>query len=222
MKKSLLTLALVAGFSLSAGAHQVWLEREGSVAKVYYGHWSHDFMEKRSGKRLGEIKGKEVLPQGALQKSEPLEDGIELKLGKVKDIALIEALDPRKGKMVETIIRTTFLARHGRSETKALMELDLVPQSAEGNTFTLLFRDKPLARTKVTIYAPHKWSKSLMSDDEGKVTIQTPWKGMYLMEASYMDEAKGVVNGKEYEKSNYVMTLVFVNESGIAWAEPAK
>lgn len=219
MKKVLGALALVAGFSLTAGAHELWMERDGSEAKVYFGHWSHNFKELRSKERLNIIKAETILPKEALKSKEMVEDGIALKLQNKGDVALIETLEPRKGRNVETIMRPTFLARNGRSEAKSLMELDLVPEAPNANSFTLLFRGKPLAKTKVTLYAPHKWSKSYMSDEAGKITIQTPWKGMYLASAHHVDETKGEVNGKAYEKSNYIMTVVFVNEAGIPWEE---
>ena len=56
MKKSLLTLIAIVGLSVPLSAHQLWLEREGSVMNAYFGHWPN-FKEKEEGERLMAVAG---------------------------------------------------------------------------------------------------------------------------------------------------------------------
>jgi len=72
-----------------------------------------------------------------------------------------------------------------------------------------MLNGKPLAKSKVVLTAPNTWSKSFMSDEVGKVTLQTPWLGNYVAQLDYTDKSKGEADGKTYEQTNYVMTLHF-------------
>ena len=208
MKKQFLALAVFVGFSMPLAAHQLWLEREGSVMNAYFGHWPN-FKEKEEGERLKAIKGVEITPKEAYLKTVRQSDHIEVFVNKIGDIGLTEAMEPRKGKMVDFTVRTIFLAREGRSESKTLLELDMVPEAPNSNTFTLMLNNKPLPKSKVVLTAPNTWSKNFMSDEAGKVTLQTPWLGDYVAQLDYTDKTKGEVNGKSYEQTNYIMTLHF-------------
>ncbi len=216
MKKGLIGLALGCALALSAQAHQVWMEREGDVIKAYFGHWSHDLIEEK-GKAFDNVKLDKFLPEGSFKKSERLQNHVRFDLSKVGDTAIIEAMPVRKSKLTNKATQYTFLAREGRREVKSLTILDLVPDKAGGDTFTVMFDGKPLPRVDVTLYAPHKWSKTFKSNDEGKITILTPWKGMYLAEVNHTDEDKGVMGDQEYDERVYIYTLVFKTEKGIDW-----
>ncbi|MBE0495692.1 MAG: DUF4198 domain-containing protein [Campylobacterales bacterium] len=213
MRKVSAILAVCVGLALPAMAHQLWLERDGDVVKEYFGHWPN-FKENSDGKRLEAIKGTDVSPKGVLSKTERAFDHNVLHVNKAGDIGVIEAMEPRKGKLVEFIVRTLFLARHGRSESITLLALDLVPTAPNANTFTLMLEGKPLPATPVKVISPTSWSKTFRSDLDGKVTIETPWKGDYVAEVSYTDKTKGEVDGKPYEQTNYIMTLFFTTNEG--------
>lgn len=208
MKKSLVALMAIIGLSAPLAAHQLWLEREGSVINEYFGHFPN-FKEKEEGERLKAIKGVSLSPKDAYLKTVRQNDGIQIFVNKIGDIGVTEAMEPRKGKFVDFTVRTIFLAREGRSESKTLLELDMVPETPNGNTFTVMLNGKPLAKSKVVLTAPNTWSKSFMSDEAGKVTLQTPWLGNYVAQLDYTDKTKGEADGKTYEQTNYVMTLHF-------------
>lgn len=208
MRKQILTLAVLVGFSMPLAAHQLWLEREGSVINTYFGHWPN-FKEKADGKRLDAIKGFDISPKEAYLKTVRQDDHVEVFVNKVGDIGLTEAMEPRKGKMVDFTVRTIFLAREGRSESKTLLQLDMVPEYPNSNTFTLLLNNKPLPKSKVVLTAPNTWNKNFMSDEAGKVSIQTPWLGDYVAYVEFTDKTKGEVGGIGYEQTNYILTLHF-------------
>ena len=208
MKKQMLTLAVLVGMSMPLAAHQLWLERGGSVINEYFGHWPN-FKEKEEGDRLKAIKGVDISPKGAYLKTVRQSDHVEILVKTIGDIGLIEVMEPRKGKFVDFTVRTIFLAREGRSESKSLLELDMVPESPNSNTFTVMLNGKPLPKSKVVLTAPNTWNKNFMSDEAGKVSIQTPWLGSYVAQVNFTDKTKGEVGGKVYEQTNYIMTLHF-------------
>ena len=71
----------------------------------------------------------------------------------------------------------------------------------------------PLPKAEVTVYGPPKWKRVLTTDDEGRVTISTPWAGRYIVEAIHMDDKPDGVSVQERE----VATLSFVMTKGIQW-----
>ena len=194
----------------SATAHNVWLERDGDgPARVYFGHIGG--MLEQHGGRLDIIKAEEVLfPQGVVISHARLTDHISIKLRGEGDVALVEAMTPRKSRTAEEIVRTIFLARAGRSETKPLLALDLVPEISEGNVFTLLCDGKPLAATKVKVYDPDYKEQTYMTDDSGQVTLETPRPGRYIALAAQILDQGGEVNGAGYQQTRYSMALSFM------------
>ena len=62
-------------------------------------------------------------------------------------------------------------ARWGRTETKAEMDLELVPEKANGDRFTLLFKGQPLADNDVMLITPKNKAQQLKTDDKGLVEL---------------------------------------------------
>jgi hypothetical protein len=209
MKKNIVGILVVLGFATQVFAHQLWLEREGNVLKEFFGHFPH-FKEKDSGKRLKAIKGINLTPKEAYVATKRSVDHLDVTIKSKGDIGITEVMSPRKGKFVDFIVRTIFLAREGRSETKDLLALDLVPKNPESNTFIIKINKESLPKSRIKVIAPNGWSKSYMSNISGEVTIQTPWKGDYVVQSNYTDKTKGKADGKAYEQTNYVMTIHFV------------
>jgi hypothetical protein len=212
MKKILLTVFITLSFATQIFAHQLWLERSGETLKAYFGHFPN-FKEKESGKRLKAIKGLKLNPQSTYVSTKRKSDHIEITVNTQKDIALIEKMSPRKGKFVDFTVQTIFLAREGRKENKDLLYLDIVPESPNSNTFFLKLNKEVLPKMSLSVVAPNGWSKKFKSDKFGKVTIETPWKGDYVASLKYTDKTPGKADGKDFEQTNYVMSLHFnVNE----------
>jgi hypothetical protein len=133
-------------------------------------------------------------------------------------VVLVEdSLSPRDDKKAGGKTKTVFHAKAGRTEVKPRLEFELVPVSAESNQFVLLFDSKPLAKTEVIVYGPPKWSKSFRTDESGRVTVETPWNGRYVIETEYIAEEPGATNGEQYDRLRHVFTLSFLASGGIAW-----
>lgn len=206
--KKILVATAVLLSTLSVQAHQLWLERDAQTVKEYFGHFPN-FKENEEGKRLGAIKGLVMNPKEAYVSTKRAHDHIEVKTNTQNDVAMIEEMSPRKGKDVDYIVRTIFMAKEGRTNTNALLPLDLVPTKANSNEFTLLMDGKPLTRTVVNVTARNGWSKKLRTDVKGVVSIDTPWAGDYVASATHVDKKEGEKDGKAYKETKYVMTLHF-------------
>lgn len=215
--KKLLSAVCAASLGLSSlMAHALWVEKEGDATKVFFGDWDKNSKE-LTGKRLDNVKAEIVLPQGLGTETSREYDHILIQTKHAGDVAVIEPIAPRKSRLADTVGRTVYMGRAGRSERSVLLPLDLVPLSAQSNEFTVMLDGKPLPRASVTLWAPPKWSITLRSDDAGKVIFKTPWKGQYLAQVLHTDETKGEIDGVAYDQTTYAMSLNFSVEKGIDW-----
>jgi hypothetical protein len=221
MFRSKLIIAVVT-FSASllasiVNAHYVWLERDGEgVARVYFGEWQLDIREKTGG-LLDRIKAPRAFVASASQDL-PIQrrnDHLEIASKGAGDLRLVESgIAPREDKEKGGTTRTIYYARAGRSETAAKLDLELVPTTSNGNTFALLFRGAPLAKTAVTVYGPPKWEKPLDTDEQGRITVSTPWSGRYVLEVVHFEPKPGEAGGEKFDRSRHIATLSFVNAKG--------
>lgn len=210
MKKPLFSLAILAAaafvFSGAAHAHFVWLEpAAGGEAKAYFGEWADDLRETESGhlKLVSAPRG--IAADGKETPATRHADHFVVKADASGDARLVGAYVSDKG------VASLYQARTGRTETVARHTLELVPQAANSNSFTLLLAGKPLPKAEVVVFGPPKWEKKFTTDDAGKVTLQTPWPGQYVVEVNHTDkDGKGTWDGKPYTQTRHVATLSFV------------
>jgi hypothetical protein len=213
-------LALGLPLALPAAAHQLWLEREGDAARLYFGEPVENQRE-RTGGLLDRIPNPKVFvadPASPLPAQRQADHfAIALPRG-AGDVRMIEDGLPPFGRPGAEKVKSVMLAREGRTETRQAMELELVPVAAGGNDFVLLLQGKPLARTEVTLVAPPRWERRLRTDEAGRVSFETPWAGRYVAEAVHVMDSPGGSGDGAYAKIRYVSTLSFTAEKGIAWA----
>jgi len=93
------------------------------------------------------------------------------------------SVPPREDKEKSGITKTIYYAKAGRAETAAKLDLELVPTTANGKSFVLLFLNAPLRKAELTIIGPPKWEKPLVTDEQARVTLPTPWAGRYVLES---------------------------------------
>lgn len=207
----------------TALAHQLWLERDGDTARLYFGEPVENLRE-RSGALLDRITGPRIFvasPSATLPLTRR-EDHIAATLpAGAGDIRMIEDSIPPFGRAgAPDRLRAVMLAREGRSETRAVMDLELVPVTANGNEFTLMLRGQPLPRAEVTLVAPPRWERKLRTDAQGRVTFETPWAGRYVAEAIHTENLPGGSGEGAYTRLRHVSTLSFTVAEGIAWTGP--
>jgi hypothetical protein len=219
----LLTIAALLPTVTAVQAHFVWIERDGDgVSRAYFGEWADDIREKAGG-LLDRIKS----PRAFLtdpSRTLPLErraDHLEITGAGAGDVRLVETgLAPRDDTRAGGKTKTVYHAKAGRRDTQAVLGLELIPMALNSSTFTLLLYGQPLAKAEVKVFAPPKWEKSFRTDDQGRVTLQTPWAGRYVVEVVYMEEKPGEDRGEAYNRLRHVSTLSFVVDEGIAWTAP--
>jgi Domain of unknown function (DUF4198) len=215
------TAILILSLINTAHAHYVWLERDGEgSAYAYFGEWVDDIREKAGG-LLDRIKAPLAF-LGASTTPLPIkrhDDKLEITVSGKGDIRLVEnGVPPRDDSEKGGITRTIYYAKTGRSETAAKLDLELVPTAAEGSTLVLLFHGAPLAKTEVTLIGPPKWEKHLTTDEQGRVTLPTPWSGRYVLEVTYFDAKPGGSGNDKFDRTRHITSLSFVQRDGQAWS----
>jgi uncharacterized GH25 family protein len=219
-----LVIGAVLSITSAANAHYVWLERDGEgQARAYFGEWAEDIREKAGG-LLDRIK----TPRAFLGSSDdPLpikrhENNLEIMVQGRGDLRLVEnGIPPREDKEKGGKTRTIYYAKSGRSETAAKLDLEFVPTTANSNKFVVLFNGQPLTKAELTVYGPPKWEKKLTTDEQGIVTVPTPWAGFYVLEVVYFDETAGDLSNTKFDRTRHISSLSFVSTGGQPWrAQP--
>jgi hypothetical protein len=212
-KKSLLTLAL-ASAALGAQGHQLWLERDaGGPARVYVG--DADGAPDR-GEEVAQLAATTQVFTTDRRRPARLavkEDHLEAAVEGAGDVRLYndQVWKPWKTKDGK-VQAAVFNSRAGRSDTSAVLDFELVPVTANGNTFTLVFKGQPQADAKVTVVTPDKWTKGFRTDKAGRVEVPVKDKGRYILISAHSADAAGDVEiaGQKVQKLSYTATLSFV------------
>jgi hypothetical protein len=178
--KLFLTTALLLFFVDVLQAHYVWLEYDGNgPARAYFGEWVDDLREKAGG-LLDRIKAPRAF-LGASNDSLPIkrnENNLEIAVKGRGDLRLVEnSMPAREDKEKGGRTKTIYYAKAGRSEVISKLDLEFVPTVANGNTLVLLLFGSPLPKAELMIIGPPRWEKPLTTDEQGRVTIPTPWAG---------------------------------------------
>jgi hypothetical protein len=219
MLRHLTLAAILLLYSASAQAHYIWLERDGAVARAYYGEWSDDVRE-RTGGLLDRILAPEAYHASREAKLTVArrEDHLEIALAGASDVRLVvDALNPYADKQNGGKTRPMLHARTGRAETEGKLMLEFVPVAPNSSTFALLLRNAPLPKVEVTVYGPPKWSKALHTDEQGRINVPTPWAGRYIIEVVHFEAQPGGSGDGAYERIRHVSTISFETTTGIAW-----
>lgn len=226
MKKILNTLlaASLLAVAGSALAHAVWLERDAKGINLYYGEYDEAKRESSPG-RLDDIGTPRFYVQGAVVDGQKGAGGWHLaspsKAGDVRAEALdMPVRDWRKQGI--GIVKPLFFARLADSPTaqKPASLLDIVPTGKPGQ-FQLSLAEKPLASVKVVVVAPNGWLREAKSDAEGLISVDMPWRGVYVLEATHVTPEAGEFNGVAYEAKRMRATLSYRQAKGPATFAPA-
>jgi hypothetical protein len=103
-----------------------------------------------------------------------------------------------------------YQARWGRSETKADLDFELVPTEAGGNTFQLMWMGSPVKASYVRVSTSAGWSKTLDPNEDGSVTLDTPFPGLYVLQLTARASGWAEIDGKRYTDVRHTATLSFV------------
>ena len=216
MKKLVYGVLTSAILLSSASSHEIWIEKDKkNEANIFFGEFADG--QKEGAKFLDRLKVDTFYPKDIVKNITRKENSIVVGLSKDSDLVLVEVGEPRLNKNTQVTARKISYAKTGRTNTDTLANFDLVPVEKNSNTFKLLFDKKPMSKTKVTVVSPTKWEKSFYTNEQGEVTISTPWIGTYLLETSFEDNSKGEVDGKSFDKTIHAMTYTIKVEQGLPW-----
>ncbi|MEM8901037.1 MAG: DUF4198 domain-containing protein [Bacteroidota bacterium] len=85
------------------------------------------------------------------------------------------------------------------TDNKAGITLKNLPSSDEKVQLQVLFKGEAMAETEVKVFLADQWSKTLKTDEDGKVAFGLPWDTDYLVEVTTEERVPGTYNGEEYE-----------------------
>ena len=221
MRFALAVIALVAFLVARADAHYVWLEQEGNgPVRAYFGEWVDDIHEKAGG-LLDRIKSPRAFV-GASTDALPIRrntDNLEITMKGGGDLRLVEdTAAPRDDAEKGGKTRTIYYAKLGRSETAHKLDLELVPTTPGANAMVLKFRGEPLGKTELTVIGPPKWEKHLTTDEQGRITVPTPWAGRYVLEVTHFEQKPGEFGNDKFDRTRHITSLSFVQRDGQRWA----
>lgn len=102
-----------------------------------------------------------------------------------------------------------YQARFGRHETKAVNDLELVPTEPGGKTFRLIWKDIPVAASQVNVSTSDGWIRTLKPAEDGSVTLDTPFPGLYILEVTARVNGSMTYQGRKFEDVRHTATLSF-------------
>jgi hypothetical protein len=222
------SVVLSLALSAPAAAHQVWIERAASGAKLYFGEFADNLHEVSPGYLDQLVRPTASLLTAAGEKPVPVtkqRDGYAIagRPAKGESLIVVDAAYPMiEGKEGEKPIRTAWTpaARIVGSLAAQVpkLVLDIVPTGVTGE-FQIFFRGAPLADAELTLTASSGWSRQANSDAAGKVRFSLPWKGTYGLLVRHKDSAPGsrtTDKGAEpYDRASFGTTLTFTTTVGL-------
>jgi hypothetical protein len=210
--RPIVALALVTTATISAVAHEVWIERDGTgVARVYKGPIEGPAPE--SGEKIDTLEGVAVFKQSrqAAASLTRKDDHFEANVSGEGDVRFFtdQIWKPWKnndGKMEAAI----FTGKAGRKETRPVLDFELVPIATDSDIFTVLYKGEPLAAKTVTVVTPSKWQKGFVTDENGRVHVPVQEKGRFILMSNHDVSANREIAGIQVTELSYITTVSFV------------
>lgn len=152
---------------------------------------------------VGLVAPRAYLAGGADLLMTVMDDAFSIAVPAPGDVRLVASRDDGNG------ILTYYQARHGRSETRARNDLELVPTTPGGNTFRLMWKGSAIAAVRVNVETSAGWRRTLTPGKDGTVTLSTPFPGLYVLEVTAKINGAVSLNGKQYQDVRHTATLSF-------------
>lgn len=207
--------------SFPAAAHYLWIEQDKARhAQLYFGEFQEEIREETGG-RLDEIKAPHAWELDAQNMRRTIEvirqsNHFDLDVANSAPSLIAEELTYEVKDWTQYgygVVKPMFYARMGspasHSGSKPELVLDILSEAGARNTFTVYFKNVPLAKAKIMVYAPNLWMQEHRSDENGKVKIATPWPGLYVLEVIHTEKQPGEFQGKKFSAVRHRATLSF-------------
>lgn len=193
------SLALCA---VAAQADYVWIERSDANSAVVH---------------AGQLDG-ERRAAGPVEQADLRSGGEQAAIELDGDRLVVSGLEEGKDVRVRTWaeqgegVLMYYQARHGRNETAAELDFELVPTEPGGNTFRLMWMGTPVKATYVRVSTSEGWTRLLTPAEDGSVTLTTPFPGLYVLQLTAKASGWAEVGGKRYKDVRHTATLSFTVE----------
>ncbi|WP_437397145.1 DUF4198 domain-containing protein [Flagellimonas lutimaris] len=226
MKKLIATLLLITLPILSASAHYLWIETNGTgtlgqtqEVRVHYGEYTYGVIEKVEGKAFPSVSKFTlwvIAPDGTktalkttakedhyLASFTPSQNGVYTIALNNNEIDVIDYTQYDFG-----IFKTHY---HSTAKVQVVTDGDTITVNPEGIVvkqlkndgkeikLQVLYKDEPIAKNELKVYVSDLWSKTLYTDDNGEVSFALPWDSKYIVETTTKEEIPGSYNGEDYE-----------------------
>lgn len=208
---AILLLGLLALFQATmAQAHFIWLEQAEGQTKLFFGEYEGGLREKTGGKLdmiatpVATTLDNKVLPVATKRadnyiviESSTHQPILAHELGmKVKDLT----------KYHYGIVKPMYYARSGSGNVEAASNHAFDIQPLGNNKVRIQLNGKPLAKAKLKVIAPNQWLQELDADENGEVSYNMPWAGLYVLLSIHLEPSKGNYQGDAYEYIRHVST----------------
>ena len=190
----------LAALSSVAHADYVWLERDANGAPHAY---------------VGELAADKQPPASVTAPRAYLADGKDLPVSAVEQALVVDTSAIGDVRLVtsrvgEKGVLNYYQARYGRSETKAVNDLELVPTEPGGNTFRLMYKGRPVAASQVNVDTSEGWRRVLTPAKDGTVSFTPAFPGLYVLEVTArVDNGSVTLDGQRYTDVRHTATLSF-------------
>jgi hypothetical protein len=211
----------------SALAHHLWLEPDGSGAKLYFGEFDENLREASPGlldrfKPLPEARAVGAATQPLKVEKQPNAFAISGTIGAGDSIVAEQgrvAERKQDGKVVRTLGILAARWVPDFAERAPVLTLDVVPTGKAG-AFRVVHDGKPLAKAKLELKAESGWQRELRTDEQGLVTAALPWRGTYVIEIEHVEEKAGGEAANAYDRKRFVTSLSFRVAQGLEGPPP--
>ncbi len=232
VKLAALSLAALCALPSVAQAHYIWIERSANTARLYFGEVAE--VREQSPGRMDDIRAPKAWAVGAAVPSsggadhalnvERTQHHFTLTGALTPQLIARETLYPVKDWSANGlgIVKPMYYARNSNwplkraIATASELPLDIQPVPGSADAFQVLFNGKPLANTKLVVYAPNDWQQDHKTDDTGRVRLALPWHGQYVLEAIYKESQAGEFEGKAFDSIRHRATLTVVQARGVS------
>ena len=227
-----LSVAALCALPSVAQAHYIWIERSANTARIYFGEVAE--VREQSPGRMDDIRSPKAWALGAAL---PGAAGSEHTLTVERTQHYFTLGGPLSHQLIarEThypvkdwtahglgVVKPMYYARHSVWPLKqpiaptTELPLDIQPVPGSKDTMLVLFNGKPLANTKLVVYAPNDWQQEHKTDDAGRLRLTLPWRGQYVLEAIYKEAQAGEFEGKPFDAIRHRATLTVGQARGIS------
>ena len=101
-------------------------------------------------------------------------------------------------------LRTNYAVGNATAATKPNNYLDIIATESDNGINLNAFKNNvPADKAKLTIISPDGWEKVKMTSERGRTSFVPNAKGVYLIEAEWIDKTPGTYKDKPYESIRY-------------------